>query len=245
MKIIATDYDGTLNHNGIDKNKRTAIAQWRKAGNLFGVVSGRGRLSLKDVLSDKNLECDYYICNNGGVICDKDFNILKETTLEGSICREFIAFLFSIGCPFVNIDSDKSVMVCISDEECAPGEYTLENMPEITYFNQMNTELESREEAARVSEIVKERYGKILTPFLNGECIDFSPAGVNKASGIYTLLSVVGGKYEDVITVGDNINDEAMIKEFRSYAMANGVQYIKDIANYITQGITELIKKEL
>ena len=29
MKIIATDYDGTLNHNGIDDKKRSAIMEWR------------------------------------------------------------------------------------------------------------------------------------------------------------------------------------------------------------------------
>ena len=42
MKIIASDYDGTLNHGGIDDIKRNAISEWRKAGNLFGLVSGRG-----------------------------------------------------------------------------------------------------------------------------------------------------------------------------------------------------------
>ena len=48
-----------------------------------------------------------------------------------------------------------------------------------------------------------------------------------------------------MITVGDNINDTHMIKAFRSYAMANGVQSIKDIADYETEGITELIEKEI
>ena len=50
MKIIASDYDGTFNHNGIDDNKRAAVAKWRLAGNLFGIISGRGYPSLKDVV---------------------------------------------------------------------------------------------------------------------------------------------------------------------------------------------------
>ena len=68
---------------------------------------------------------------------------------------------------------------------------------------------------------------------------------MNKAQGLYDYLQIVGGKYEDMITVGDNINDTHMIKEFRSYAMANGVQSIKDIADYEIEGITELIEKEM
>ncbi len=67
---------------------------------------------------------------------------------------------------------------------------------------------------------------------------------MNKAQGLYKLLEIVGGEYDDMITVGDNINDTHMIAEFRSYAMENAVQSIKDIADYITPGVTELIEKE-
>jgi hydroxymethylpyrimidine pyrophosphatase-like HAD family hydrolase len=125
------------------------------------------------------------------------------------------------------------------------GEYTLGDLPDITYFNQMNTMLETEEEAERIVLKIEEKYKNILTPLQNGECIDIVPFGVNKANGIYELLKVIGCEYDDVITVGDNINDTHMIKEFRSYAMESGVDYIKSIANYITTGITELIETEL
>ena len=35
MKIIGSDYDGTLSHGGIDDVKRQAIADWRAAGNIL------------------------------------------------------------------------------------------------------------------------------------------------------------------------------------------------------------------
>ena len=92
---------------------------------------------------------------------------------------------------------------------------------------------------------VYHKYKDVLNPLQNGTCIDIVPASVNKAQGIYALLDVVGGKYEDVIAVGDNINDTHMIAEFRSYAMANGVESIKELADEITESITELIYKEL
>ena len=68
---------------------------------------------------------------------------------------------------------------------------------------------------------------------------------MDKAKGIYMLLDILGAKYEDVIAVGDNINDLAMIKEFRSYAMDNGVELIKDLADSTVSSVTELIEKEL
>ncbi len=245
MKIIATDYDGTLNHNGIDEKKRNAISLWRKKGNLFGVVSGRGVKSLLEVIEDKDFEYDFLIANNGAVICDKELNILTQTKCDGDIIKPFIIDLFSWGCPFANVDSDDAYMTKASVNEVEKGEYTLETLPEIIYFNQMSTMLENDEEAEIIVNKIDEKYKDILTPLQNGRCIDIVPFGVNKAFGIYELLKAVGGKYEDVITVGDNINDTHMIKEFRSYAMDNGVEKIKHLADYITLGITELIETEI
>ncbi len=245
MKIIATDFDGTLNHGGIDDAKKSAISLWRQKGNLFGVISGRGKNSLLEVIGDKGFEYDFLVANNGALIMDSEMKIIKEFRCDGVIARPFIKDLFSWGCPFGNIDSYSSFMVVNENLPLREGEMRLENIPGIEYFNQINTMLSTDEEAAIVVEKIKKKYSSILNPLQNGNCIDITPKGVDKAQGIYALLEVFGGKSEDVITVGDNINDEAMIREFTSYAMANGVQYIKDIANYTTTGITELIHREL
>lgn len=244
MKIIATDFDGTLNHNGINDTKREAIAEWRRRGNLFGVVSGRGIFSLIDVIEDKDFEYDFLIANNGSTIFDKDVKLLSESRLEGDLAKALIVDLFLWGCPFANIDSNRAIMVQ-SKEKRNDNEYTLEDMPEdIEYFNQVSTWLPSINEAAEIVVKINNKYSGLLTPLQNGNCIDIVPFGVNKANGIYALLELVGGKHEDVITVGDNINDFHMIKEFRSYAMENGVDYIKNVADYIIEDITDLINKE-
>ena len=198
-----------------------------------------------DIIRDKAFEYDFLIANNGAIICDKSLNILKETRCGGSIIKPFVDDLFNWGCLFVNIDSAESYMTKADVNDTETGEYILKTLPEIEYFNQMNTMLENEAEAEKIVIKIEEKYKGILTPLQNGQCIDIVPFGVNKANGIYGLLDVVGGKYEDVIAVGDNINDTHMIKEFRSYAMENGVDKIKAMANNVTKGITELIEIEL
>jgi len=47
-----------------------------------------------------------------------------------------------------------------------------------------------------------------------------------------------------VRTVGDNYNDEAMIKAFCSYAVENAVDDIKKIATYVVRDIAELCERE-
>lgn len=243
MKIICSDYDGTLNHGGITEKKLRAIKKWQEAGNLFCVVSGRGKEFFSE-LKEKNIPVDYFLACNGALITDKSCNIVSDVRCESPVAVPLIEFLFSQSCPFVNVCKD--ISFCVANEQF-PEEEGIhpEEMKAVEYFNQISTACSDFNEAARVTALVKDRFGEWLNPLQNGTCIDIVPLGTDKAQGIYKLLGVVGGKKEEVIAVGDNVNDEAMIKEFYSYAMENGVPGIKEIADCITVGIEELIEKEL
>lgn len=245
MKIIASDYDGTLNHGGIDDKKRNAIKEWREKGNKFGIVSGRVVDDLLKIYKKDELDLDFLLACNGAVILTTDGKILKEDRIDGDILKPFLDFLFSMGADWATIQSDRSYIIDENDNDRLPDELTRKTLPNLKYFIQVSTILEDDEEAEEVTNAVREKFGDKLNPLQNGRCIDIVSSRINKAKGLYDYLELIGGKYEDMITVGDNINDTHMIKEFRSYAMANGVQSIKDIADYVTEGITELIEKEI
>ena len=245
MKIIASDYDGTLNHGGIDDKKRNAIRRWRKAGNLFGLVSGRGAPDLVDLRRKNGFECDFLLASNGAVILNPEGEILAESRCDGRLAMPLLEFIMSIGCEWASVHTSFRCIIDERDDERLEDEFTLKTLPEIPYFNQISTILPDDSEAARVTDAVREKFGEHLNPLQNGRCIDIVSADMNKAQGLYNLLEIVGAEYDDMITVGDNINDTHMIAEFRSYAMENAVQSIKNIADYITPGVTELIEKEL
>lgn len=245
MKIIASDYDGTLNHGGIDDEKRDAIKKWRRAGNLFGLVSGRGINSLLEIPMRNNFEYDFLVASNGAVIADVNGKILFESRCDGALAKPLLEYIMSIGCGWTDVHTDFDCAVALSDEKSPDDEFTLETLPDIPYFNQISTILPDCEEAERVTVAVREKFGEHLNPLQNGRCIDIVSADINKAVGLYKLLEIIGAEYNDVITVGDNVNDTDMITEFRSYAMENAVQSIKDIADYETPSVTKLIEKEL
>ena len=73
MKILASDYDGTLRTEELVAEKDIeAIARFRKAGNLFGIVTGRSMESLQKEIERNGFTYDFIITNNGGVIYDGD-----------------------------------------------------------------------------------------------------------------------------------------------------------------------------
>ncbi len=248
MKIIASDYDGTLNHGGIDKKKKEAISKWRKEGNIFSIVSGRGAPDLVRIYNQNTFECDYLIADNGAVIMKTDGEIVCEDKIDVSVAEPFLEFLFSQGCKWGYVQTSFPCRVFkdndfenYDEEEC----FTFDKLPEFPFIYQINTALESFEEAERVTVAIKEKFGDVLNPLQNGTCIDIVSVNMDKAKGIYKFIELLGATYSDVITVGDNINDKDMIKEFRSYAMENAVSLIKELADYETPGITELIEREL
>ena len=71
MKIIATDFDGTLSFNGkVRDEDKAAIARFRQAGNKFGVVTGR------------DLEMSFWVKSN----CPELDFITRHSMLRQKLC---------------------------------------------------------------------------------------------------------------------------------------------------------------
>ena len=104
--------------------------------------------------------------------------------------------------------------------------------------------LQTDEEAAALAESVKLKYPGQLNALLNGACIDIVPWGVDKAQGMYRVMEHFGASRGDVITVGDNVNDVDMLKEFFSYAMKSGVKAALDAADGAVGNIMEIFEIE-
>ena len=246
MKIIGSDYDGTLNVGGIGDDKRAAIRRWQEAGNFFALVSGRHASNVRELHLEQNFGCDYFVGSNGAVIMNAAGDVVHADYCDLTQLRPLIEYLYELGCP-VGLVHSVNYFNVFPDESRCTGEraYTIDNMPPIPYFTQVSTFLHSFEEAAAVSAKVRDRCGTFFNPMQNGLNVDIVRADVNKATGLYRLMELVGAEYGDVITVGDNVNDWDMIKEFRSYAMESGVQAIRDLATFVTPGVAELIDREL
>lgn len=251
MKIIGTDYDGTLNHGGMTREKFAAIKHWRDSGNKIGIVTGRSpinRVYWKEEYPD--LEYDFLAFCNGGYIVDENGGIIYEARCDSVPLMELTLELFSHGCTSVYVAAKEYFVVAMlySHETDKPlserDYYCIDEAPQTDYFNQVSVGLPTDAEAAAVAKIVNEKYAGRLNALLNGVCIDIVPAEVNKAQGMYRVMEHFGGKYEDVITVGDNINDVDMLREFRSYAMKSGVKAALEAADGAVDDITEILEIE-
>ena len=251
MKILGSDFDGTLNHGGIDEGKLAAIRKWREAGNLIGVISGRG-VEFRGILSKRfpELELDFLAVCNGGYVMNWHGAVIYEKRCGDVPFFELASDLMAWGCKVVHMIGEQYFCV-LEREEDRPERVEesrvrlLKSNPTVPYFYQVSVRRSTTEKASAVVERVREKYGAWLTPLQNGLSVDIVPNGVNKAEGLYRVMEWFGGAREDVIAVGDNVNDMDMIREFRSYAMENGVEELKREADGMVSDVTELIEREL
>ena len=82
MKIIGSDYDGTLNYKGFDEKKLRALKRWREAGNVFALVSGRGAQDILRIYNETEFPCDYLLGDSGAVILKTDGTVIATDGVE-------------------------------------------------------------------------------------------------------------------------------------------------------------------
>lgn len=248
MKLLGSDFDGTFSHGGIDERKLEAVRRWRRAGNKFGIISGRG-VDFYETLRQKytELEFDFLAACNGGYIVDFHGNLIFESRCRDVSAQKLTEELLARGGICAHIINDRHLCVATSEEALptnlpAENTYLFSNFPSLDFFYQVSVPTENPERASEVVPFIRDAYGEKLTPLQNGRTVDIVPKGVNKAQGLYRLMEHYGCNYDDVIAVGDQINDMDMIREFHSYAMENGVEQIKAAANGIVSSVTQLLE---
>jgi len=231
MYILSSDFDGTLTQHGTVSDKdKAAIAAWRKAGNLFGVNTGRGYCGIKTELERFQIDYDYLLCNNGGLIYENEAVPIEQKTVDGKVLPSLVSLILESGgfhAAIGRIEIDREAGYWISENmKSKPGpEFTrisMEDLYKITYFTQLSTQYEIEEQANKCTQQINELFSDNVTAFQNGVCIDIVPVGVNKATGLLRYMHLKQVPKDKVLVIGDNFNDLDMILEFNGFCVNSG-----------------------
>lgn len=203
MKILVSDFDGTLFTTEEQTRKNCmAIEQFQKEGNLFVIATGRNLSSLLRVTKEYHISYDYLICNDGTMLFDRNHNCLSTVYIPLE-CNQKIMTLIEEDDPYVTWYLDTG------------NGYT--NDP-FLLANKCIVKLQDREKAQKllfkIEAEVPEIHGYISENWLN-----LFPSATNKSKGIKKLLEFIKISPDLVYTIGDNYNDEAMLKDYHGYVI--------------------------
>jgi HAD superfamily hydrolase (TIGR01484 family) len=227
MYILSSDYDGTLSLYGtVSAVDKAAIEKWRKAGNLFGIISGRGYSSICEEIRHHDLTCDFLICNNGSLIYDGGKEPVAQVTADGKLLQALVPLIIESGGWHAAIThvAERKVVLIDNGHERNPREnwITVNDLSKISCFNQLDTRFDNYTLAKEFAEKVNEEFGQYVTAFPNDVNVDIVPVGVDKATGLLHYIKLKNIPKEHTLVIGDNFNDLNMILEFDGYTVESG-----------------------
>lgn len=249
MKIIASDYDGTLRrHHGISEKDRAAIKEWRANGNLFGIVTGRDEPFIKRFVVDENLEVDFLIIYNGVDIYEFNGNqasLVKRLLGTTDRLYEMLPLILRKDGDWAEfITPDKNYYVTYNDvpAESRNNWVKSEVLKDVREFIQIYSLYKTEEEALEVARRLNDGFSDDVSPLVNGAWLNAAPPGVTKASGVWEYAKLKPVSKENIFTIGDSYNDLAMITEFNGFTVENGAEALKKAARAVYGGVWELIR---
>ena len=250
MKVLASDYDGTLriDHN-VSKENLDAIIKFQEAGNIFGIVTGRSMESLLDEIHKYKIPYDFIITNNGGVLFNKQLEKLSTQYINKEKALEIISYIKQTNCISyvvndgyhrykvinnVNAIDDKYANI----KDCSGQEHEILNNIEIA---QIVLSLEDDVSAHQIAYALNTKYHDVIEAYVNTKCVDIVPKGISKAKGIKEICAYLSLPLEYVYAIGDSYNDITMIEAFHGCTLDHANEDIKMKADYIFGSVASCI----
>lgn len=250
MKIVASDFDGTLYRNGtVSKEEIDAVLNWRKNGNIFGIITGRNYSSLREDLDKFDIEYDFIISTNGALIRDGKGEVLKSFEVDVNIAKELIDFVGEHNSIWAELMYMNSSHRRVIEHRTPDSELKInyDILNETKSFHQFSCTIFNYEEARAMTEFINEKYKGVLNAYclIDSEKItaniDTVKYGVSKASALYEYGKLKNVSKENIITVGDNFNDIPMVKEFNGYIMSSALEEVRMLANKTCSSLCEIL----
>ncbi len=245
IKLILTDMDGTLlnSRHQIPQGITEAVRALQMQGIRFGIATGREYNNVREYFPELAEEI-ILITDNGTLIYDGKEQIFSEI-LSASEVEKIVSLVRGI--------SGAWIVLCgkgVGFVECQKEQQ--QQIAEIAHNFYHNVELtedvclRTKEEeimqislfcGGRAEELFKklEQLEKDYQIFVSGsDWIDILSKAAGKGNAVKLLQARYGWKPEECMAFGDYFNDLEMLKNVgESYAMANGIPLLREMAKYI------------
>lgn len=258
-KLILCDVDGTL----IDASEQITPAfdvlkELIETNHLhFSLASGRCLELVQKYIQKLDIQDPVLINNGAGARWNG--NVLWDDWFDAKYAKEAVQAADAL---------DMAVFMCCGDYELAYkyNGYIQREIEVFGRYNRFYIPLESEWETLQLERIMltdPQKPGRIdrLLPYLtqyedhfkviryDDRHIDVMKKGVSKGSGLHRLVQTLGIRMEDVMFIGDGLNDMEIIRQAGiGVAVGNAHPKLKDAADYVcasshTEGVVEAIRR--
>ncbi len=250
IKLIACDLDDTLLREdlSISSRNREALAQAAARGIRIVLASGRNIHSMGRYARELGLEGpgEYMICTNGAEILETATGRrIHESRIEGGLCLEIVAAIEERGLPW-QVYEDGYIWVSAPNpwaelDQRLTGQVVRPIAPEErqAFLARGQVKFVVPAQPERIAEVLPELQahfaGRAEVLISKPYFLEVLPLGVDKGEALRLLCGILGIGLEDVLAMGDSMNDLGMLRAAgQSWAPANGLPEIRAAADRVS-----------
>ena len=268
-KLVCIDLDGTLLNSDhcISSYNAEVIKEVRKTGAVIAIVTGRRYKSSYKYATELELDVPL-ICYNGGMIVDQNTKkIIHKSTLSKDYAKQVIRAWAKTGAPtfaYAATFDDPDVYNQNSGDHPSIKRYfdyeqrailSIDNLAEELSFNPLcvktfgwDTDIEKCD--LLKSELISDDIIWLKTKGPgNAAYLEVFPNTARKSFGLQWLCQHYDITQEQVLAIGDNLNDIDMLEWAGcGVAMGNALPEVKKVADFTTDeannnGVGKILEK--
>ncbi|MED2942562.1 Cof-type HAD-IIB family hydrolase [Bacillus swezeyi] len=228
VKLVALDMDGTLlnDEQTISDENRKAIKEAEEKGVYVVISTGRTLMTCRELAESLELS-SFLITANGSEIWDSSFNLVERQLLH----PDHVQMMWDLR------NTHNTDFWASSVDKVWRGEFP-EDIQSYEWLK-FGFDISDDDVRNRVLEELKKNKELEVTNS-SPTNIEVNALGINKAAALAKVSERLGFTMENVMAVGDSLNDIAMIKEAGlGVAMGNAQDIVKETADWITDQNTE------
>ena len=200
MKLLVTDYDGTMYYEKQDlktlRENIEALKQFKKQ-NMVVIATGRPFTSIKKEIDTYDIPYNYIISSNGACLFDQDDSPIYTQTIKQEIIQKTITYLQKL--PYIS----KIKLIDIYGNETN----NLENVIQIYIEIKISSIFELKRIKQELEFLDNNQFFNMCYFFNQTDKID----GIKRIQELHNIES------KDIYTIGNDTNDLLMLKEYNGY----------------------------
>ncbi|MHC9533531.1 Cof-type HAD-IIB family hydrolase [Dellaglioa sp. L3N] len=245
IKIIASDMDGTLlnNENSISEGNVAAIKKAQALGVTFVVATGRSYDEVKPLIDAAGISAPMINFNGGATTTEAGeqihgFPIAKEEAQSLiKFLKEEQAFFKVMTSNGVYSDDPLRYDEAVVKLQLSPIHYVddyseIITDSELDLFKFLIRKTDESDDLSVIKRKIEETTSLVVTSSGDNN-LEVNHSNAQKGIALKRFADDLGVPMSEVMAIGDNLNDISMLKAVGvSYAMENGHQENKDVANH-------------
>lgn len=224
IKLIALDMDGTLLHDNGEVSNYTKQVIQRALQQDVKVVLSTGRpLPMCSSYAEQLQLTSYIITSNGAEVWTRENELLERHIMDPGL----IEFLWELG------NKHQFHMWYVAADNLFVDKNKPDNFFHYDWLKFGYGDLDESAKQFILSQLEDKRNIEITNSSPTN--IEINKKGVNKASAIKSVCKQIGISMNEVMAVGDSLNDLKMIEQVGlGIAVANAQEVILDSADFVT-----------